>query len=407
MIQSTREVAMGSDGSSSTRVGIVILAALCAFGAIIFLIGDQNNLFRSMTSYEVAFANVSGLQTGNPVQLNGVGVGRVENIELPPDPASEELVVTISIDSRYAKRVRKDSIAEIKTLGLLGDKFISITSGSEEAVAVPAGGRIDTAPETNVDALIASGEDAVDNLVSISVSMKNLLESLETGESFLGQLFTPLPEDLQQRSVVESLSRAVTSIDNVGRLLDEELADGNSTLARLLTDDRLARKLESSVTRLDAALARFEESDGLVAGLLYDPELKTLFESTLINLDTTSTQVRDLSASIEDSDGLLARLLTDEAYADRVTGELEELVTRLNTVAGKIAEADGTAGQLIEDPSLYDAMNDVVIGINESRLLRWLIRNRQKKGLETRYAAEVERLEAAGEPVEPLDEADR
>lgn len=398
---------MGSDGSSSTRVGIVILAALCAFGAIIFLIGDQNNLFRSMTSYEVAFANVSGLQTGNPVQLNGVGVGRVENIELPPDPASEELVVTISIDSRYAKRVRKDSIAEIKTLGLLGDKFISITSGSEEAVAVPAGGRIDTAPETNVDALIASGEDAVDNLVSISVSMKNLLESLETGESFLGQLFTPLPEDLQQRSVVESLSRAVTSIDNVGRLLDEELADGNSTLARLLTDDRLARKLESSVTRLDAALARFEESDGLVAGLLYDPELKTLFESTLINLDTTSTQVRDLSASIEDSDGLLARLLTDEAYADRVTGELEELVTRLNTVAGKIAEADGTAGQLIEDPSLYDAMNDVVIGINESRLLRWLIRNRQKKGLETRYAAEVERLEAAGEPVEPLDEADR
>ena len=42
---------------------------------------------------------------------------------------------------------------------------------------------------------------------------------------------------------------------------------------------------------------------------------------------------------------------------------------------------------LINDPSVYQAVNDIIVGVNESSLLRWLIRNRQKKGIEQRYDA--------------------
>jgi hypothetical protein len=40
---------------------------------------------------------------------------------------------------------------------------------------------------------------------------------------------------------------------------------------------------------------------------------------------------------------------------------------------------------MISDPSVYESVNDILIGINESRLLRWLIRNRQGTGIQKRY----------------------
>jgi hypothetical protein len=43
---------------------------------------------------------------------------------------------------------------------------------------------------------------------------------------------------------------------------------------------------------------------------------------------------------------------------------------------------------MITDPSVYESINDILIGINESKLLRWLIRNRQQSGIQKRYNEE-------------------
>ncbi|HEY6147528.1 MAG TPA: hypothetical protein VIZ69_07505, partial [Thermoanaerobaculia bacterium] len=46
----------------------------------------------------------------------------------------------------------------------------------------------------------------------------------------------------------------------------------------------------------------------------------------------------------------------------------------------------GTAGKLINDPAIFDAAHDLVVGVNESKLLRWLVRDRQKSGIRKRYS---------------------
>ena len=86
-----------------------------------------------------------------------------------------------------------------------------------------------------------------------------------------------------------------------------------------------------------------------------------------------------------DNQGLLQRFLTDEDFADEVTRDLKQLIENLNLVSEKLDRGDGTLSQIINDPQLYDAMNDIVVGINESKLLRWLVRNRQKAGIEKRF----------------------
>ena len=88
---------------------------------------------------------------------------------------------------------------------------------------------------------------------------------------------------------------------------------------------------------------------------------------------------------------LLPRLINDKAYADQSLAEFTGLVRQLNEAVAKINAGQGTAGKVINDPGVYESINDILIGINESKLLRWLIRNRQEKGIEKRYQIEQSR----------------
>jgi hypothetical protein len=64
----------------------------------------------------------------------------------------------------------------------------------------------------------------------------------------------------------------------------------------------------------------------------------------------------------------------------------------------KLNRGEGTAGKLVNDPSVYESVNDILIGINESKLLRWLIRNRQQSGIQKRYDTESSKPAPAAPP---------
>ena len=137
-----REVSMPRKRARPLRVGLLVVIAIVVLVAGILLIGGQNQLFTRKNEYYILFNSVSGLNAGNPVQLNGVDVGRVTSVVLPTEPSMNDIRVEIKVERRYASRVREDSQASIKTLGLLGDKYIELTSGSMSAEPIPDGGRI-------------------------------------------------------------------------------------------------------------------------------------------------------------------------------------------------------------------------------------------------------------------------
>jgi hypothetical protein len=83
--------------------------------------------------------------------------------------------------------------------------------------------------------------------------------------------------------------------------------------------------------------------------------------------------------------GALPILLHDEEFSSEFTGNLRNLSRRLDSIARKLDEGQGTVGKLINDPAIFDAANHLVVGIDESKLLRWLIRDRQRSGIRKRY----------------------
>jgi phospholipid/cholesterol/gamma-HCH transport system substrate-binding protein len=372
--------------SREVKVGLLVVTAFVVLGVSVFLVSERGNIFSLKNRYSIEFQTVSGLAQGSPVQLDGVGVGSIQRIVLPEQVEQKMLTVWVSADRRYAERIREDSVARIKTLGLLGDKYIDISSGTSISDIIPAGGTIPAAPPTDVDRLIASGGDAMGNVVAISYSLRNILERMEAGQGILGELTT-------DNEAGKRAKQALLEVLDSMRFITDEIQNGNGTIARLIKDDSLSQKLEGSVDQLDALLLDLREGDGLLPALINDTEARQRVEDLLSGFEKTSQHLADLTGAIESGEGLLGKMIHDDDFATQLTEDLQKLLQNLRVVSDKIAQSEGTLGLLISDPQVYDAMNDIIVGIDESWMLSWLIRNRQKKGIEVRYEAEKSLLE--------------
>ncbi|MGB6364902.1 MAG: MlaD family protein, partial [Thermoanaerobaculia bacterium] len=274
--------------SRELKVGILVIVSLIVAALAIFLVGERSNVFARKNDYFVRFESVSGLATGNPVQLNGVIVGSVHRVVLPEDVEEQYLTVWVSIDRRYADRVREDSRARIKTLGLLGDKYIELTSGSPGFAQIESGGEIRTGAATDVEKIIATGGDAVENLVAISYSLRTILERMEAGEGILGELTTESETGTRaKKSLVETFETF--------RDITAKLDSGEGTLGKLINDSSLADSAESAVAHLDGILGQVESGEGAVAALLNDPATRDKVNNSL---DAMSTLTQDLAALV-------------------------------------------------------------------------------------------------------------
>jgi phospholipid/cholesterol/gamma-HCH transport system substrate-binding protein len=399
-----------SPKGQEVRVGLLILAAVVVLAGGIFVLGSKNNLFKHKTHYYTELGSVSGLKRNSPVQLDGVDVGTIEKIILSQDPRKTQIRVWIRLDEEYEARIRgprdaagarKDLVpsrVRIKTIGLLGDKYIDINSGSAAYPPIAEDGDIPAAPPTNVDALFASGEGVMDNVVEITHSLNTILGRMEKGQGLLGQLTSDSPEG---RRLLDSLTGAADSLNRI----TSQVENGKGLIPRLLNDRAMGDQLAQSLDRFQGLLDQAQHGPGILPGLLNDPAARAELNETLASLHQVSKDLQGFTAGLDSSDALLPKLVKDKAYGREITEQIRQMVKSLNEVSAKLDRGNGSAAMLINDPKIYDAVNDIVVGVNQSRTLRWLLRNRQKKGIDKRYEDTKKAIEQSGGTPEPLDKA--
>src|SRR5919198_5798901 len=111
------------------RLGLFILATLAIFGFGVFWIGNKQFLFHSTYPLQAEFQNVAGLADGAVVRVGGIHKGTVKRIDLPPRP-DQKVRVVMDLEKDTRDVVKRDSIAAIKSEGLVGDKYVEISFGS-------------------------------------------------------------------------------------------------------------------------------------------------------------------------------------------------------------------------------------------------------------------------------------
>lgn len=139
--------------SREIAVGIFVFIGLVCVGWMAIKLGRME-LFSSK-GYELSarFDSASGLRPGADVEISGVPVGRVTSIQLDEDPMRTQAIVYIRLDRNL--HLSDDTIASIKTSGLIGDKYVSLSRGGSEEEIPPGGIITETESPTDLEALIA------------------------------------------------------------------------------------------------------------------------------------------------------------------------------------------------------------------------------------------------------------
>src|SRR5438105_5954368 len=127
--------------SKAFRLGVFIVVTLAIFSAGIFWIGSKRFLFEHNYYLNADFQNVAGLNDGAAVRVGGIHQGTVKRIDLPSRPGDK---VRVEMDLKGITRevIRKDSHASIRSEGLVGDKYVEISFGSEQVEKVRDGDTI-------------------------------------------------------------------------------------------------------------------------------------------------------------------------------------------------------------------------------------------------------------------------
>jgi phospholipid/cholesterol/gamma-HCH transport system substrate-binding protein len=238
------------------KVGIFVALGTLLIALSIMSLGEGGTSFITKNNkYVVRFPDVTGLIQGSKVILGGVRVGVVESYDL--DPSKQGIRVQLSIMRKYEGFLKPDSVAELATQGVLGDKYISISGGSESQAPIPNGGEIRTMPSKGLAELLTGGEAVMVSLKSIASSLDRVMKSLESNGraeilfSSLAKTSTNLAELSGKFNKEFDQIQLKKSIASLSQILDK-INSGTGTLGALVNDPGLyddARALLGGVNR--------------------------------------------------------------------------------------------------------------------------------------------------------------
>ena len=130
-------------------VGLFLIVGIICLGYLSIKLGKMEIFGGEGYNVQAVFSDSGGLRTGSAVEIAGVEVGRVKSVSL------EDYQAKIMIHLSQDVKIQEDSIASIKTKGLIGEKYVEISPGGAEEMIQPGGKIRDTQPPVDFEELIA------------------------------------------------------------------------------------------------------------------------------------------------------------------------------------------------------------------------------------------------------------
>ncbi|MDX9883515.1 MAG: MlaD family protein [Prolixibacteraceae bacterium] len=288
--------------SKYTKLGILVIVSLA------ILIWGLNYLkgidfFRKNTSYHVVYSRIDGLLESSAVTVNGYKVGQVTEIDFTKDN-SGKLLVVFSLEGDFM--IPKGSTARIVSSDLMGTKSIQLQINPGNGYYRPG----DTIP--------GSTESDLKEQVSMQV----------------------LPLKKRAEELLSSLDSAITVVTYI-------------------FNERTRENLSQSFEHINQTVANIEQTSGELKGLIQ--KNSGSITSIIGNIDTLSTGFKNNS---ENFDRIVRNI---KSMSDSLSGlsispmitEISKAVESLNLVIGNLQQTDNSAGLLLNDPKLYENLNQL------------------------------------------------
>lgn len=326
---------MANPRSIEVKVGVLILTAVGLLAAFILVMGGIN--FQPTYSIYVDFDNPGGLQSGAPVKIAGVKVGKISDIQFRGGTDArtgkrEPLVrLKVLIEKRYQQSVHENSLFYVTNQSVLGEQFLAIEPGSNDRPVLPADAAVRGLDPPRLDMLIAEMYELLHSTVS----------GLRENKAEIADAFDGLRKTL--KGTGEFMERNKGHLDKIAENAEKITVDAEELV-------RGAKGKFVENPQIDRILANAEKVSGDAARDL--PPILADGRVAINNARKVSDIVGDPKEQAK-----LRQTLDDVAVvasrAKGMTGDAAEILAH-------VKRGKGTVGAVVMDEQLYDDLQELV-----------------------------------------------
>lgn len=346
-------------------VGAFVLGGIAVFTIGLLFVGGKGEPFARRVQISSRFSSIGGLLEGAPVRLAGVDIGSVYDIRFAETQTEKPVIVTIEINAGAADRIGRDAKAQIRQLGLLGDKYVEILQGNLQLGTISEAKYIEGQAPFEIGQMYDEFESIMENVREASGKIGEAVDLYASPET------------------AENLSRGI----DAARTLVEEIRDGDGFIHAIIYEDahkgilkdlaRAADHVADASLYFDDILKEVRAGRGSLHTLVYGEDLA----NTIVKLDALAADLKAITTQVREGEGLANRLFYDKGET-RLGEDLASTVSEIRTASADIAqvtralrEGQGTLGALIQDKALYEDIRLLFGGAGRSSWLRYVIRS--------------------------------
>lgn len=285
------------------KVGLLTLAAMASVVVMSLKITQNQSGFGKHVQYKTLVKDASGIFEKTPIKVAGINAGKIKSIEL----SGRDALITFEIQDKV--KVTPNAKLKIKSVGLLGDKFIDIDLGAETDKRLEENSFITTEGGEGLDSLAKDASAVLKDVKEITAGIKEALRDDE-GRNMVKQ-------------IVENINEVTSSL--------RRITDGNEDKINKIVDD-----IEALSSQLAHETDRYQK-DSLMNDL-------SKIGPILDKVDATVSDLKVIVADVKDGKGTVGKLLRDDAVVDQVSQTLSSvnrLVNRINNIEADIGLSSG------------------------------------------------------------------
>ncbi|MDF2517686.1 MAG: transporter permease [Sphingobacterium sp.] len=286
-------------------VGIFVFLGVLILLAGIFILGSQQKKFTKNIEITTSFPDVAGLKVGSNVWFSGVKVGIIKNIHFK---SVQDVEVVLTIEEKSAEYIRKDAVTKLGSDGLIGNKIVVISGGSQNAPTVETGDFLRSAKTADMEAMMETLQVNNENLAKITTDFVEISRGLADGKGMVGAMLTDTAMVNTLRASLLSISAAMNNANKASAnlvTLTNSLNSNKGLIHDLTTDTAIFSNLRQSaaqlqgvsqtanalINNLNNASSRLNDKDNAVGVLLNDPASANQIKSAINNLNSSTEKL--------------------------------------------------------------------------------------------------------------------
>ncbi len=324
--------------SNELKVGLLMIIAGGLIVVASLAVTGWNPDLSETYEVSVLFDNVAGLQKGSPVQVAGIKVGTVERIELEGDQAR----VHLKLFAKY--EIYGDAEATIKSVGILGDKYVELIRGTSTQTPLQNGDNIQRVQAGNdLDSLVENFGEALNDVRSVTGAMRRSFGG-EIGEARFNRILDNVEELTENvNSIAEVTNQRIDGITEQLNIFTRDLAEitqnNKQDISTIVTNVRDISSGLNEITQenrenIREILVNFRDFSG---------DLQEVVAENRNNIQSLTKDLQDFSGI----------LVEDGA---RITGDIRQFTQALAkdgpAITGELRDITGEVRGITEDISV-------------------------------------------------------